>query len=63
MKGKIVFAAGERKQGSAVLLAIVCLTMAALLTGCGKKSEVLAASSDTGPHAAVVEPDMDANNF
>ena len=63
MKRILVFEASERKQGSAVLAAVVCVTMAALLTGCGKKSEVLAASSDTGPHAAVVEPDMDANNF
>ncbi len=31
------------------------------LTGCSKQTEVHA--DDTGPHPAVVEPDMDANNF
>jgi cobalt-zinc-cadmium efflux system membrane fusion protein len=32
------------------------------MTGCGKQADVHAAD-DTGPHAAVVEPAMDANNF
>jgi cobalt-zinc-cadmium efflux system membrane fusion protein len=39
----------------------VC-SLSLLLAGCGKKSEVYAAA-DTGPRAAIVEPDMDANNF
>jgi cobalt-zinc-cadmium efflux system membrane fusion protein len=63
MKSTILLEAEERKQGGFVLPAILCLAMVTLLASCGKKSDVLAASSDTGPHAAVVEPDMDANNF
>jgi cobalt-zinc-cadmium efflux system membrane fusion protein len=32
-----------------------------LISGCGKKAD--AQANDTGPHAATVEPDLDANNF
>jgi len=47
-----------------LLLAASCLAAVITLASCDKKSEVHAAgSADTGPHAAVVEPDMDANNF
>lgn len=63
MKSTILCKAGKQSQRSSALLAIVCVAMAATLAGCGKKSEVLAASADTGPHPATVEPDMDANNF
>jgi cobalt-zinc-cadmium efflux system membrane fusion protein len=40
-----------------ISIVIVCLATA----GCEKK--VNASSSDTGPHTAVVEPDMDASHF
>ena len=42
----------------ASLLAAAALSLAS----CDKKSDVHAAD-DTGPHPAIVEPDMDANNF
>jgi membrane fusion protein, heavy metal efflux system len=67
MNSPIVLEARELKQPKAfayiVSFAILCLGMGALLSSCGKKSDVYAAASDTGPRAAVVEPDMDANNF
>jgi cobalt-zinc-cadmium efflux system membrane fusion protein len=40
---------------------ILCLVMINLLTSCDKKVD--ASSTDTGPRQAVVEQDMDANNF
>jgi cobalt-zinc-cadmium efflux system membrane fusion protein len=40
---------------------ILCLVMTSLLTSCEKKVD--ASSADTGPRQAVVEQDMDANNF
>ncbi len=47
-----------------LFLAVSCLAVVVTLASCDKKSEVHAAeATDTGPHAAVVEPDMDANNF
>ena len=48
---------------SVILFAVLCLAAGLLLAGCGKKADVHAADSETGPHPAVVEPDMDANNF
>ena len=49
-------------RGTAAGLILLSLALATLTTtGCGKQSDVHA--SDTGPHDAVVEPDMDANNF
>jgi cobalt-zinc-cadmium efflux system membrane fusion protein len=45
-----------------VSLAILCLAASALLSSCGRRSNVYAAA-DTGPRQAVVEQDMDANNF
>ena len=46
------------------LEAALCLTLSALLAGCGKNAGAQAShSADTGPHAATVEPDMDASNF
>jgi cobalt-zinc-cadmium efflux system membrane fusion protein len=66
MKSTILFRERELKRRrsllSVVLIAIVC-SISLLLASCGKKSDVYAAASDTGPHPAVVEPDMDANNF
>lgn len=45
------------------LLYILLGTVAAgSLAGCGRSVEAHAAA-DTGPHSAVVEPDMDSNNF
>ncbi len=44
-----------------VLTALICLTLSVLSASCGKNTEAQAA--DTGPHHAVVEPDMDATNF
>lgn len=43
----------------AILLGVL---IACTLAGCSKNGEAHAAA-DTGPHAAVVEPDMDSNNF
>jgi cobalt-zinc-cadmium efflux system membrane fusion protein len=67
MNSPIVLEARELKQPKAIVgvvsFAILCLAMGVLLASCGKKSDVYAAASDTGPRAAVVEPDMDANNF
>jgi len=40
---------------------VFCLIVASLLTSCSKKVD--ASSADTGPRQAVVEQDMDANNF
>jgi cobalt-zinc-cadmium efflux system membrane fusion protein len=40
---------------------LLCLAMTSLLTSCEKKVD--ASSADTGPRQAVVEQDMDANNF
>ena len=48
-------------QGRAACLIIFVAAAGMCLTGCSKQTEVHAA--DTGPHDAVVEPDMDANNF
>jgi len=44
-------------------LAASLVAAALSLASCDKKSDVHAADADTGPHAATVEPDMDANNF
>jgi cobalt-zinc-cadmium efflux system membrane fusion protein len=64
MKSTLLFDTDERRQGHAVLFAVFCLALAVPLASCGKKSDVYAAAaSDTGPHPAAVEPDMDANNF
>jgi cobalt-zinc-cadmium efflux system membrane fusion protein len=41
--------------------AIPCLVLSVFLTACGKKDQ--ANPAGTGPTAATVEPDMDANNF
>jgi cobalt-zinc-cadmium efflux system membrane fusion protein len=47
-----------------LLEATLLLALAILLCGCEKKAGAQAAqSADTGPHPAVVEPDMDASNF
>jgi cobalt-zinc-cadmium efflux system membrane fusion protein len=47
-----------------LLEAMLCFVLCVLLSGCGKNSGTQAAqSADTGPHPAVVEPDMDASNF
>lgn len=44
--------------------AAACAVFCIFLAGCDKKNGVVSAnSSDTGPHPAVVEEDMDANNF
>jgi membrane fusion protein, heavy metal efflux system len=45
------------------MIAILCFAVSALLSSCGKKSDVYAAAADTGPRQAIVEQDMDANNF
>src|SRR5580693_1393925 len=64
MKSTLLFDTGGRRQRHAVLFAVFCLALAVPLASCGKKSDVYAAAaSDTGPHPAAVEPDMDANNF
>jgi cobalt-zinc-cadmium efflux system membrane fusion protein len=42
----------------------LCLGMVLFAAGCGKAVPAVSAQdSDTGPHAAAVEPDMDANNL
>ena len=49
---------------SILLKASLCLCAILFTAACGK--QVTAASgqdADTGPRAATVEPDMDANNF
>ena len=44
-----------------VAATVACIALTILSAGCEKK--VSASSEDTGPHPALVEPDMDANNF
>ncbi len=51
----------QRNLGVLVGSSIFCLAMINLLTSCEKKVD--ASSADTGPRQAVVEQDMDANNF
>ena len=46
-----------------LLEAGVCLCLALSTTGCGKRVTAASKDADTGPHAASVEADMDANNF
>jgi cobalt-zinc-cadmium efflux system membrane fusion protein len=42
----------------------LCLGVILTTAGCGKRvATVSAQESDTGPHPAAVEPDMDANNL
>jgi cobalt-zinc-cadmium efflux system membrane fusion protein len=41
----------------------LCLASGLFLAGCGSTAKTEAASADTGPPAATVEPDMDASNF
>jgi cobalt-zinc-cadmium efflux system membrane fusion protein len=46
------------------LEAALCLTLSAVLAGCARnEGAATSQASDTGPHAATVEPDMDASNF
>ena len=44
-----------------VLTTVICSAVSVLSVSCGKNTEAQAA--DSGPHHAVVEPDIDANNF
>jgi cobalt-zinc-cadmium efflux system membrane fusion protein len=46
-----------------LLEAGVCLCLALSTTGCGRRVTAASKDADTGPHAAAVEADMDANNF
>jgi membrane fusion protein, heavy metal efflux system len=41
----------------------LCLASGLFLAGCGSTPKTEAASADTGPPVATVEPDMDASNF
>src|SRR5436853_6576603 len=43
--------------------AIYCLALSLVLSGCGKVRGESEANSDTGPHPAAVEPDVNADNF
>ncbi|MBV9268757.1 MAG: efflux RND transporter periplasmic adaptor subunit [Acidobacteriaceae bacterium] len=44
-------------------LAVLCGVLGLLLAGCGTNIKAQQDKADTGPHPAVVEPDMDANHF
>jgi cobalt-zinc-cadmium efflux system membrane fusion protein len=43
------------------LFVLFCLTLAVTLAGCGTQAK--GETNDTGPHTAVVEPDVNADNF
>jgi cobalt-zinc-cadmium efflux system membrane fusion protein len=43
--------------------AILCLALSLVLSGCGEKTQAKAETNDTGPHTAVIEPDLNADNF
>jgi cobalt-zinc-cadmium efflux system membrane fusion protein len=60
MNRTFVFSSLSNK-GAAAGLIVLTVALVTMTIGCGKQTDVHAA--DTGPHDAVVEPDMDANNF
>src|SRR5215467_1625073 len=41
----------------------LCLALSSVLSGCGEKTQAKAEINDTGPHTAVIEPDLNADNF
>jgi cobalt-zinc-cadmium efflux system membrane fusion protein len=43
--------------------AILCFALSLVLGGCGEKTQAKAETNDTGPHTAVIEPDLNADNF
>src|SRR5215813_12236936 len=43
--------------------AILCLALSLVLSGCGEKTQAKAEINDTGPQTAVIEPDLNADNF
>src|SRR5262249_27012549 len=44
-------------------LATLCLSVTLVLSGCGEKTQAKTDGNDTGPHTAVIEPDLNADNF
>jgi cobalt-zinc-cadmium efflux system membrane fusion protein len=53
---------GALSQGERVLqLAALCLALSLVLSGCGAQAK--SETNDTGPHPAVVEPDVNPDNF
>jgi cobalt-zinc-cadmium efflux system membrane fusion protein len=45
------------------VLALFCLTLTLLLSGCGAQAKGESNANETGPHTAAVEPDVNADNF
>ena len=61
MNSSSVLTAHAVRRSGAVLVMSFMAVAGLSLTSCSKQTDVHAA--DTGPHDAVVEADMDANNF
>jgi cobalt-zinc-cadmium efflux system membrane fusion protein len=51
------------KRTSLIFESIFCFSLILFLSGCGEKTQAKTDGNDTGPHATVVEPDLNADNF